>query len=87
MATDNIPAGDTEPDQVTNTDQRNHSNISTKDPDVKEHKVDIEIDDLDAGRIPDTQGSNLPKLTQVIITNVPRRLKHNSKTPTNGFSK
>lgn len=62
-----MPAGDTDQQELT------------KDPDMKEHKVDIKVDDLDIGRIPDTQGSNLPKLTQVIITNVPRRLKHNSK--------
>lgn len=38
--------------------------------------------DLDSAHVnaPETQGSSLPKLTQVIITNVPR-LKHNSKDP------
>lgn len=38
--------------------------------------------DLDSAHVnaPETQGSSLPKLTQVIITNVPP-LKHNSKDP------
>ncbi|KAJ5185660.1 hypothetical protein N7491_006470 [Penicillium cf. griseofulvum] len=83
MAPENIPAGGTEPDQDIEPDQEEQVNIPTKDPAVKEDKVDIKVDDLDSTdiRTPDTQGSNLPKLTQVIITNVPRRLKHNSKNP------
>jgi hypothetical protein len=49
--------------------------------DFKDNKVEV-TDDLDSAdvRAPETLVSNLPKLTQVIITNVPQ-LKLNSKSP------
>ncbi|KAJ5459250.1 hypothetical protein N7530_011194 [Penicillium desertorum] len=78
--------GGTTPDsQTTNTGQgasiSNTEDINTNDIDPKDNKVEV-TNDLDSAdvRAPETQGSNLPKLTQVIITNV-RQLKLNSKSP------
>ncbi|KAJ5383089.1 hypothetical protein N7517_001000 [Penicillium concentricum] len=63
---------DTKPDQVTNCQPSLPTNIDGKDVDSKDNKVDTNIDlnGADIRRTPDTQGSNLPKLTQVTITNV-----------------
>ncbi|EKV12734.1 hypothetical protein Pdw03_1572 [Penicillium digitatum] len=90
MATNNCTdyrAGNTKPGpQIISTGQPlghpDTEDLDTEDVDPKDDKVDKKIDLLDsaAGGAPDTQGSNLPKLTQVIITNVPR-LKPNSKDP------
>lgn len=88
MATKNSTdylASDTEPDsKITKASQLpsllNVENLDSNDVDPEDDKVNIKNDLLhsaDVGTL-DTQGSNLPKLTQVIITNVPR-LKHNSK--------
>ncbi|KAJ5951136.1 uncharacterized protein N7479_009549 [Penicillium vulpinum] len=69
--------------QTTNTGQR--AILTTKDLDANNidsnDKVDIKIDldNADVRPTPETQASNLPKLTEAIITNVPRRLKTNSK--------
>ncbi|KAJ6190432.1 hypothetical protein N7519_000453 [Penicillium mononematosum] len=76
--------GGTTPDsQITNTGQRasisNTEDIDANDINSKDNKVEV-TNDLDSAdvRAPETQGSNLPKLTQVIIANV-RQLKLNSK--------
>ncbi|KAJ5186275.1 hypothetical protein N7449_011039 [Penicillium cf. viridicatum] len=75
MATNNSTdhqVGDTNPDsQITTTGQ-----ISDL-PMIKDLKTDLDSAHVNA---PETQGSSLPKLTQVIIKNIPR-LKHNSKDP------
>ncbi|OQE22768.1 hypothetical protein PENFLA_c012G02947 [Penicillium flavigenum] len=89
MATDNSTnqASDTKPNsQITNTGQQASlptKYLDAKDVDSEEDKADTKIDlnIADTRRTPETQGSNLPKLAQVMITNVPRRLKHNSKNP------
>ncbi|OQE16574.1 hypothetical protein PENFLA_c027G07973 [Penicillium flavigenum] len=52
---------------------------TTSIPKVNKVEVTNDLDSADV-RAPQTQGSNLPKLTQVIITNV-RQLKLNSKSP------
>lgn len=90
MATDEDTdhrAGDTKPDsETTNTGQLasplNLQDIDDDNVDSKDDKVDITNDLRDGADVgaPETQGSDLPKLTQVIITNVPQ-LKHNSKNP------
>ncbi|KGO78121.1 hypothetical protein PITC_041520 [Penicillium italicum] len=88
MATNNSAdylASDAKTDsQITNTGQipglPKFEDLGANNVDPKDDKVDIKNDLLESADMnaPDTQGSNLPKLTQVIITNVPR-LKHNSK--------
>ncbi|CAG7937739.1 unnamed protein product [Penicillium nalgiovense] len=86
MATNDHRPGDTTSDsQITNTGQRasipNTEDIDANDIDSKDNKVEV-TNDLDSAdvRAPETQGSNLPKLTRVIITNV-RQLKLSSKNP------
>ncbi|CAG7960353.1 unnamed protein product [Penicillium nalgiovense] len=87
MGTDNSTnqAGDTKPNsQITNTGRQASlptKYLDAKDVDSEEDKSDTKVDlnNADTRRTLETQGSNLPKLTQVMITNVPRRLKHNSK--------
>ncbi|KAJ5517128.1 hypothetical protein N7527_008688 [Penicillium freii] len=89
MATNNrtdLQVGDTNPDsQITATGQASGlpilKDIDANDIDSNGDKADTKTD-LDSAQVnaPETQGSSLPKLTQVIITNIPR-LKPNSKDP------
>lgn len=89
MATDNSTGhqvGDINPDsQITTTGQTSGlpmiKDIDANNIDSNNDKADIKTD-LDSAHVntPETQGSSLPKLTQVIITNVPR-LEYNSKDP------
>lgn len=89
MATNNITdhqVGHTNPDsQITITGQtsglRTIKDIDAKNIASNGDKADTKTD-LDGAQVnaPETQGSGLPKLTQVIITNIPR-LKPNSKDP------
>lgn len=89
MATDNSTKQecDTKPySQITSTGQQASlptKYLDAKDVDYEVDKADTKIDlqIADTRRTPETQGSNLPKLTQVMITKVPRRLKHNPKNP------
>ncbi|KAF4770853.1 hypothetical protein HAV15_013012 [Penicillium sp. str.  len=89
MATDNSnghQVGDINPDtQITTTGQTSRlptiKDLDANNIDSNNGKADTKTD-LDSAQVnaPETQGSSLPKLTQVIITNIPR-LKHSSKDP------